>query len=46
VRIDESTIEVEGSVDTRSAYTIKMFVTYLVDGKEMKSNIITVKHNF
>jgi hypothetical protein len=30
----------------RSAYTIKMFVTYLVDGKEMKSNIITVKHNF
>jgi hypothetical protein len=46
VRIDDSTIEVEGSVDTRSAYTIKMFVIYLVDGKEMRSNIIAVKHDF
>jgi hypothetical protein len=46
VRIDDSTIEVEGSVDERNAYTIKMFVTYLVDGKEMRSNTISVTHNF
>lgn len=46
VRIDDSTIEVDGSVNMRSAYKIKIFVTYWVDGKEMKSNVIAVKHDF
>jgi hypothetical protein len=46
LKVDDSFIEVEGSVETGNTYTIKMYVIYLVDGKEMRSNVIAVRHDF
>jgi hypothetical protein len=37
---------VDVSVDMRSVYQIKLFVTYWVNGKEMKSNVIDIKNDF
>jgi hypothetical protein len=41
VKVDDSTIVVGGSADAGITYTIQVFVVYVVDGKEMRSNVIS-----
>ena len=44
--IDDNKIEVNSSVGVVRTYTIEMYVIYLIDGKEKKSNLIRVVHSF
>lgn len=46
VTIDDNKIEVNSSVGVVRTYTIEMYVIYLIDGKEKKSNLIRVVHSF
>lgn len=46
VTVDDTKIEINSSVGVIRTYTIEMYVIYLVDGKEKKSNLIKAVHSF
>jgi hypothetical protein len=46
VTVDNTKIEINSSVGVIRTYTIGMYVVYLVDGKEKKSNLIKAVHSF
>lgn len=46
VTVDDTKIEIHSSVGVTRTYTIQIYVIYLVDGKEKKSNLIKAVHSF
>lgn len=46
LKVDDSKIEVESFVGVIRTYTIEMYVVYLFEGKQKKSNSIKVIHTF